>query len=194
MRRPFSQFQPVMGLLAWSTLAVLPSCGANSSSTSADKATQSSDEKPLFLLGALAVDSTECVAKTDATAKLLGQGVLDLAFTSSYTAMLGVGSQFAQPDAASETERVSLRSAAITLTTADGAVLEQYSTVGTGFIDAATASAAYGPMAVTVIPAALGLTKPVQSARRRTSRQARPRAFGGALTQLGIQVRIRTWL
>jgi hypothetical protein len=78
------------------------------------------------------------------------------AFTSSYTAYLLIGNQLAGSSTATETERVSLSSAEVTLTTEDGTVLKDYSVIGTGFIDAATASAGYGTMAVTVIAVRYG--------------------------------------
>jgi hypothetical protein len=166
MRSSFSQFRPVVSVLAWSAFAILPSCGGNSSSSSADKGTPSSDgkgtpsvdEKSLFVVGAEAVDAPECVAKGDMSAKLLSQGVFDLAFTTSYSAFLLVGNQLLKAGSATETERVSLSSAEVTLTAADGRVVSEYSTVGTGFIDAASSSAAYGTMSVSVIPPGLGLT------------------------------------
>ncbi len=146
-----------------SALVLFAGCGGNSSTSSSDKGSPSADDKPLFVVGAQALDAGSCIAKADPSAKLLAQGVLDLAFTSSYTALLLVGNQALQSGSATETERVSLNGAEVSLTTADGAVLGHYSTVGTGFIDAATASAAYATLAVVVIPPAFALPPPTQN-------------------------------
>ena len=86
-------------------------------------------------------------------------------FASSYTAFVLVGNQLPRAGSPTETERVALSGAEITLTTEDGTVLKAYSTIGTGFVDAATGSAAYGTMSVSVIPAALGASETVQSAQ-----------------------------
>jgi len=157
--------KPRLNLLALTAFAALSSCGGNStSSTSTPTPGPSSDETSLFVLGSLALDAPDCVAKPDASAALLSQGTLDLAFQSSYTSFLLVGNELARAGMA-ETERVSLRGAEITLSAADGTVIASYSSVGTGFIDGAAASASYGAIAVTVIPPTLALTEPVQTAQ-----------------------------
>jgi hypothetical protein len=66
----------------------------------------------------------------------------------------------------------------VTLTTADGAVLDSYSTVGTGFVDAASASVAYGAITATLIPPSVGLSDPVQHAQQLV---AKVRVLGEAL-------------
>ncbi|HEY5377548.1 MAG TPA: hypothetical protein VIK01_27905 [Polyangiaceae bacterium] len=169
MRSLFSPVRPVVSVLALSTFAHLLSCGGHSSSSSADKGSDGgalgSDEKSLFVAGVLSLDVTECLAKADVSAPRLSQGVLDLAFASSYTAFVLVGNQLPRAGSPTETERVALSGAEITLTTEDGTVLKSYSTIGTGFVDAATGSAAYGTMSVSVIPAALGASETVQSAQ-----------------------------
>jgi len=171
MRRSFSSFPPVVGMLALSTFAVLPSCGGNSnsspgkgmSSSSPQDSGAPSSDKSLFVVGAQALDAADCVAKADTATALLAQGVLDLAFASSYTASLLVGNQLLKAGSATETERVSLSGAEVTLTTEDGTELKSYSTVGTGFVDAATGSAAYGTMSVVVIPTGLGSSEALQN-------------------------------
>ena len=162
MRRSCAWLRLVTRWLAWSTFTVLASCGGHSSSPTTDPTTPIMDEKSLFLIGALDVNATECVAKPESSAIVLAQGVWDLALTSNYTATLLVGNQLARPGAVNETERISLRSAEITLSTAEAAVLEKYSTVATGFIDAEALPAAYGVMSVNLIP--VGLDERVQRA------------------------------
>jgi hypothetical protein len=169
MRGSFPPFRPGVSVLALSTFTLLLSCGGHGSSSSADQGSDGgapgSDEKSLFVLGAQALDASDCTAKADTAAAFLAQGVLDLAFTSSYTATLLVGNQLLKAGSSTATERVSLSGAEVTLTSEDGSVLKAYSTLATGFVDAATGSAAYGTMSVSVIPAALGASETVQSAQ-----------------------------
>jgi hypothetical protein len=167
-----------MSLLALSSFAVLQSCGGTSSASSVDKGTPSSDESSLFLVGAQALDAAECIGKADMSAKLIEHGVLDLAFASSYRAILLVGNQLPGSGSPMETERVSLSGAEITLMTADGALVKEYSTIGTGFIEAAAASAAYAAMPVVVIPTGLAQTQPIQQAHELV---AKIRVLGKAL-------------
>ena len=174
MPRAFFEFRFALSLLAW--LAVLPGCGGNSSAPAGQGT--SSDEKSLFLMGALDVNATECLAKADATAAMLPGGVFDLALTSGYTAALLVENQLPRAGSAAETERVSLRSAEIVLTTPAGTTLSKYTTVGVGFLDGGTGMAAYGTMAITVIPTDVGLSEPVQNAEQLI---AKIRVLGEAL-------------
>jgi hypothetical protein len=123
----------------------------------------------LFLLGVIDANAAACLAKPDKDAPQLPRGVMDVAFTTGYSAVVLIGNDLPQlaatAQATSVTERVSLRAAEVTLQTADGTVLGTYSTVGTGFIDAAAGGVpAYGVMAVTLIPPALGATDPVKTA------------------------------
>ena len=138
-------------------LLALPACGGNSSDPG-DGGKASTNEKSLFLVGVLDINQSDCVAKGDKNGAVLAKGRLDLAFSSSYTARLLVGNQFqsaASTTSAPETERVTLSGADVSLATAGGTPLEHYSTVGTGFIDAAADTAAYGAMAATLIPTGL---------------------------------------
>jgi len=153
--------------LALLALMALSGCGGNSTTSAVDSEKPSMDEKSLFVVGALQIDPKDCIAKAESSASLLSRGVLDLAFRQSYSAFLLVGNQLARAgaDATGETERVSLRSAEITLTTAGGAVLQKYSNVTVGFIDASTASAAYGVATLDVIPPDVGASASVQSAK-----------------------------
>lgn len=144
-------------LVFFSVTSALTSCGGNSSSgTPVDKA--SSNEKSLFVLGVLAPDTKSCTVNAERGSTLLGKGVLDLALTSSYTATLLVGNQFqtaASTPSAPQTERISLRGAEVALATASGTPLGTYTTVGTGFVDTATDTSAYGSIVVTIVPATL---------------------------------------
>ena len=157
----------MMCWLAAVTFIVLTSCAGKGSSSSAEpeKPKPTMDEKALFLVGAVPLVPGTCIANADPSATLVAQGVLDLAFTTSYSAFLLVGNQLLRADAGSETEGVALRSAEITLTTADGTVLQTYSSVGTGFIASTTSSAGYAAMSVNVIPSAVGTSAAVRNAQ-----------------------------
>ena len=148
MRRSTTKYVLSVGLLSFGTLALTPSCADNNSS--------------LFVLGVIATDASACVAKNDTASPMLAAGTLDTAFATSYTAFVLVGNQLTQRGSReqlrTETSRISLRGAEVTLTTLDGKELGRYSTVGTGFIDASQGdSPAYAAMAVNVIPPFLGM-------------------------------------
>lgn len=144
-------------LLRASTLilgAVLltPSCADNNSS--------------IFIVGVVDINQSSCIAKPDNTGPFLAGGTLDTVFASGYTAVLVVGNQLTQEgsteDLRTETSRVSLRGAEVTLTTLDGRALNvagaqsTFSTVGTGFVDPAAGDApSYATMAVNIIPPGL---------------------------------------
>src|SRR6187431_1371763 len=100
MKRSRSPLRPIMGLLVLTALVILPSCGGNAASTGgsagsagAEPRAPISDEQSLSLLGAMKADSALCVVKAEASAPLLAAGVLDLAFRSSYSALLLVQSR-----------------------------------------------------------------------------------------------------
>ncbi len=166
MRRSTARSAFTLVFVGMNTLCALPSCGG-SSKAEGTQAPNAVDE-PLFLLGALDIDATQCVARADASAARLPNGILDLTFSSTYTTALLVENPYVRGTAgqtATETERVTLRTAEITLTTSDGTVLGSYSSVGTGAVDAAPiGSAGYGILAVPLIPAELGASDGVQNA------------------------------
>ena len=174
MRRSTTKYVLSVGLLSFSTLALTPSCADNNSS--------------LFVLGVIAIDASACIAKNDTSSPMLAEGTLDTAFATSYTAFLLVGNQLTQRGSReqlrTETSRISLRGAEVTLTTLDGKQIGNYSTVGTGFIDASQGdSPAYAAMAVNVIPPALGSSAAVKAARVVL---AKIRVFGDTLGNTSI--------
>ncbi len=163
-----------VSLLSIGSLGLTSSCADNNSS--------------LFVVGVIDASSTTCVAKPDTTSALLASGTMDTAFTTSYTASLLVGNQLTQQGSReqlrTETSRISLRGAEVTLTTLDGRVIGNYSTVGTGFVDASAGDVpSYASMAVNVIPAALGGTDAVKNAR---TVLAKIRVFGDSLGNSSI--------
>jgi hypothetical protein len=171
MRRSTTNHLLSLGLLTLGTLGLIPGCADNNSS--------------LFVVGVIDIDAATCLAKPDTTATLLANGTMDLAFTSSYTANLLVGNQLTQrgsrEQVRTETSRITLRGAEVTLTTLDGQTLGKgsFSTVGTGFVDAASGDVpAYGVMSVNLIPPALGSSVAVENARVVL---AKVRVFGDTL-------------
>ena len=163
-----------LGLLSLGTLALTSSCADNNSS--------------LFVVGVLDINQTTCVAKPDTTSALLAGGTLDVAFSTSYTAALLVGNQLTQQGSReqirTETSRISLRGAEVTLTTLDGRTLGTYSTVGTGFVDASAGDVpSYATMFVNLIPPALGTNDAVLNAK---AVLAKIRVFGDSLGNSSI--------
>jgi len=146
-------------LLSASTLLLgavffTPSCADNNSS--------------IFIVGVVDVNQSSCIAKPDNTGPFLASGTLDTVFASGYTAVLVVGNQMTEEgsmeDLRTETSRVSLRGAEVTLSTLDGKPLavagaqSTFSTVGTGFVDPAAGNApSYATMAVQIVPPGLNL-------------------------------------
>ena len=169
MRRPTAKSLLPALLLTLGSLALIPSCAENNSS--------------LFVEGVMALDATTCVAKPDNTAVLLAGGIMDVAFRTSYTAFVLVGNQLTERGSReqlrTETSRIALRGAEVTLTTVDGRTLGNYSTVGTGFVHASAGDVpAYAAMSVDIIPSALGSTDEVKTANMVV---AKIRVFGDTL-------------
>jgi hypothetical protein len=174
MRRATSKSLLPGFLLTLGALPLLPSCADNNSS--------------LFVVGVIALDKTTCVATGDATANRLAGGILDVAFTTSYTGFLLVGNQLTERGSReqirTETSRVSLRGAEVKLTTVDGKLLGNYSTVGTGFVDAAAGDVpSYAAMSVNIIPPALGSSASLLAAGAVV---AKIRVFGDTLGNVSV--------
>lgn len=153
MRRSKTTYLLAAGLLTLGSFVFAPGCATNDSS--------------MFVVGVLDLNQSTCLAKPDLTAAMLAGGVLDTAFQQDYTASLLVGNQLTQRGSReqlrTETSRVTLRGAEVTLTTLAGkdititqngkSTTAHFSTVGTGFVDAAAGDApSYGTMSVVVLP------------------------------------------
>jgi hypothetical protein len=127
--------------------ALTPACSDNNSS--------------LFITAVLYDKAPTCVLTPDPTAEVLGGGVLDLAFTSSYQASLLVGNQLTSRGSKStlrtETSRVTLRGAEIKLTDSQGNTLYNFSVNGTGFVDVSRGEdSGFGIFDAQLIPAPIG--------------------------------------
>jgi hypothetical protein len=115
------------------------------------------NESVLFIVGVLALEDTDCKLTPESSATLRTRGVLDLSLRNGYTAGLLVGSQLTQRGSRdqlrTETARLSLRGAEVSLETPDGGVLAEYTTIGTGFVDPAGGSEpGFGAIAADLIP------------------------------------------
>ena len=151
MRRSKTKYLLTAGLLTLGTVAFAPGCATNDSS--------------MFIVGVIDIDLSTCIAKPDTTSAMLAEGVLDTAFKADYTAILLVGNQLTEQGSReqirTETSRVSLRGAEVTLTTLAGKEIAHFSTVGTGFVDPAAGDApSYAAVSVNVIPAPISAKLP----------------------------------
>lgn len=105
----------------------------------------------------MAVEPPQCAVKAEPTALMRGLGILDLSFRENYEAPLLVGNQLVRRGAAeqlrTETSRVRLDGAVVTVLSPRGDPLAEYSTVGTGFVDPGTGTEpGYGAMFATLLP------------------------------------------
>lgn len=116
----------------------------------------------MFIQGNIQLQAPTCIARADASAVLLGEGLLDVAFSLEYTAALLVGSQLApRGDKAQlrpETMRVALKGAEVSLSDLQGREIEgDFSVVGNGFVNPSPSDApGYGVVFVDLIPATVG--------------------------------------
>lgn len=124
------------------------------------------NESILFIVGVLAVDRTDCTARAEQDALLMSGGTLDLLLRPSYRAALLVGSHLTQRGSRdqlrTETARLSLQGATVTLTNFAGALLpinpNPYSTLGTGFVHPGNGvEPGYGPIFVDLVPPGLSI-------------------------------------
>jgi hypothetical protein len=138
----------VVGAFAAIGVAVLaPACADNNSS--------------LFISGVLYDQAPQCTVTADLTQPMLGGGTLDLAFRKTYEASLLVGNQLASRGSKetlrTETSRVTLRGAEVTITSAQGATLYRFSVNGTGFVDVSRGEdSGLGVFDAELIPASIG--------------------------------------
>jgi hypothetical protein len=121
------------------------------------------DNSSMFIRGVLALQSPDCIAKADPSSTMLLEGVLDLAFRTNYQAALLVGNQLvaqgSHDQVRTETSRIVVKGAIVTVRDAKGASLTSYTVDATGVIDPASGSDPnYGVVAVELIPDSLQLT------------------------------------
>ncbi|MCA9640097.1 MAG: hypothetical protein H6718_08430 [Polyangiaceae bacterium] len=150
-------------------------CAAAATSGCAD------NESQLFIVG-VAIPDGECLVTPDeGTAIYLG-GVMDVAFTNTYTGTLLVGNQVTQrgsrEETKTETSRIAIRGAEVQIFTPQQQLINEYTVAATGFANQApNGDAAYGVASVTLIDGATGSTLAGQVA-------------GGGTTGVVVEVRV----
>ncbi len=100
--------------------------------------------------------SCSCIYTSDPTQAELFEGTFDVAVRDSYSVVLLIGSQLIQrsdtTNARAESNRAHLNGAIVSVTDPNGALLGEFTSLGSGFVDVSQQNQAqYGPIAVTVI-------------------------------------------
>ncbi len=118
------------------------------------------NESMLFIVGVAAPDG-ECNVTPDEGATILLGGVIDTAFTSTYTGRLLVGNQLTQrgsrEETKTETSRIAIRGAEVQIFTPQQELIKEYTVAATGFVNQApNGDASYGVASVTLIDSNTG--------------------------------------
>jgi hypothetical protein len=99
------------------------------------------NESSLFVIGVYALGRTQCVAEPNATAVLLPSGTLDRTLANGYNAALLVGSHLTErgsrENLRTETSRLSIEGAHITLYSTTGAEITRPDVAATGLVNPA---------------------------------------------------------
>jgi hypothetical protein len=116
------------------------------------------NESSLFIVGVLSIDDNECVVEPRPEGPFLFSGTLDLALRTSYAAPLLVGNQLTERGSRNqlrtETSRIRLEGAEVTLEDANGGTIAEFTTLGAGFAHPAQDTApGYGGFLADLIPA-----------------------------------------
>jgi hypothetical protein len=147
MSNTLSQRIFALGFAATAVAGLSSSCATNDSA--------------LFIRGVMHIKSPQCVAEADPSAEMLAEGVLDTEFRSSYVGALLVGNQLvrrgSKDQLRTETSRVRLEGAVVSVATAGGAAIRSFSTIGTGFVDPGDGTEpGYGIFYATLVPPQTG--------------------------------------
>lgn len=115
------------------------------------------DNKSTLFIRHVLAKPDDCLFKPDPAGAFIGQGTLDLQFTDTYAPFVLVGNQMvAQGDddtLKTETSRIQLQGAEVSLTTAAGSEVANYTTTISGTIDPEPgADAGYGVTQVVMVP------------------------------------------
>jgi hypothetical protein len=164
--RVFSMNRKIRSLLASGALLVGAAVSASACSD---------NNSSLLIAGVMYAKAPDCTVSGDPTQPMLGGGTLDLAFRSNYRAWLLVGNQLTprgqKENLKTETTRVTLNGAEITLTDSQGnaiAGVGKFSVFGTGFVNTSKSEEpAWGLFSTTLIPDTVGaaLTKEIGTSR-----------------------------
>ncbi len=121
------------------------------------------NDSGLYVRGVLALTPPDCTITADPSALHLLGGVMDVRVRQGlgYSAALLVGNQLVRrgdrDQLRTETSRVSLEGAEVTLLTETGSSIAEFTVPGTGFVDPGSSDEpGYGSMAVMLIPPGVG--------------------------------------
>jgi hypothetical protein len=119
------------------------------------------DDSSMYVEGVLAMQPPACDLKADPSAPQLLRGTLDVAFLQSYQGAVLVANQLTprgvKKQLRTETQGVELEGAEVTISNAQGDVLDEFSTPTGGFVHSNTSETpGYGLALVTLIPPQLG--------------------------------------
>jgi hypothetical protein len=96
------------------------------------------NESSLFVIGVYALSRTQCLAEPNSTAVLLPSGTLDRTLANGYNAALLVGSQLTErgsrENVRTETSRLSIEGAHITLYSTEGVEIQRPDVAATGLV------------------------------------------------------------
>ncbi len=147
------------------------------------------NDSTLFVEGVLSPTPPSCEASGDPSAALLFRGKLDVAFRDKYEGLVLVGNQLTprgnKSELRTETAGFRVRGAEVELRSPQGALIDEFSVNGGGFIQPNSAETpGYGLAEVTMIPASQGqlLRDELEGRRTRTRTLiASIRVFGETL-------------
>jgi hypothetical protein len=152
------------------------------------------EETGFFILGNVAVDSPQCVARAEGSATLISSGLLDVAIKPDYEASLLVGSQLAprgdKANLRTETMITTITGAEVQLYTDTGDLDTEFTVPAAGVIlpDSA-ADPGFGIITATLIPAATGveLANELSNRAEIRTRVARVTVFGKTIGGLEVE-------
>jgi hypothetical protein len=119
------------------------------------------NDSSLFIAGVLAPQPPDCSVTADPTSTMEGGGTLDVLFSYEFRAWLLVGNQLTargrKQQVRTETARINLRGAEITLTDSGGGEMGSFTVPGTGFVTISRSEdPGYGAFLATLIPPNFG--------------------------------------
>ncbi len=152
------------------------------------------NDSSLFVEGVLAPTPPSCEYSGDPGSAFLFRGTLDVAFRTKYEGIVLVGNQLTprgnKAELRAETAGFRVRGAEVTLTNTRGAVIDEFSVNGGGFIQSnASEAPGYGLAEVTMVPGGVGDSLAADLEGDRSARRtliANVRVFGETLG--GVEV------
>ncbi len=146
------------------------------------------NESMLFIVGVIVPEPPpDCTVTPDEGATIRQGGLLDVAFTTTYTGSLLIGNQLtrrgSRDEIKTESSRITIRGAEVQIFTPQQTLISEYTVAATGFVNESVSSdAAYGSSAVTLIDPATGAGFANSLARGETSAVVvEVRVFGDSL-------------